>query len=63
MNCDELSLGFRKNSVPKKISIDDIRRCPEFKNLTEEEATEIIDTIYQLSIITLNIYKDEFRSI
>jgi len=63
MNCDELSLGFGKNSTPKKITIDDVRRCPEFKNLTEEEAIEIVDSIYQLSIIALNIYKDEIRSI
>ena len=63
MNSDELSLGFGKNSLPKKINIDDIRRCSEYKNLTEEEAIEIIDSIYQLSIITLNIYKDEIRGI
>jgi hypothetical protein len=63
MNCDELSFGFGKNSKPKKINIDDIRRCPEFKKLKEEEAIEIIDSLYQLSIIALNIYKDEFRSI
>ena len=41
MNCDELSLGFGKNSLPKKINIDDIRRCSEYKNLTEEEAIEM----------------------
>jgi hypothetical protein len=63
MNCDELSLGFGKNSTPNKIKIDDVRRCPEFKNLTEEEANEIVDSIYQLSIIALNIYRDEIRSI
>jgi hypothetical protein len=63
MNCDELSLGSGKNSAPKKINTDDVRRCSEFSNLTEEDATEIVDSIYQLSIIILNIYKDEFRCI
>jgi len=63
MICDELSPELWNNSKAKKITIDDLRRHTEFKHLTDEEANEIVESLYQLSIITLNIYKDEFSGI
>jgi hypothetical protein len=63
MSRDELSPEFGKNSKTRKITIEDLKRYSEFKQLTDDEANEIIESLYQLSIITLNIYKDEFRSI
>lgn len=47
---------------PKKLTIEQIRSCETFKNISEEMALEIIDGLYKLSIITYKIYKeDEFR--
>jgi hypothetical protein len=49
---------------PKKITIEQIRNCDDFKNISEEMANEIIDGLYKLSIITYKIYKEnEFRNV
>jgi hypothetical protein len=43
--------------------IDELKRIKDYENLTDDESTKIIDSLYQLSIITLKIYKDEFGGI
>lgn len=61
--CDELSTEFGESSVSKKISMNDVRKCHGFQDISDKEAKEIIDSIYQLSIISININKNEFRPI
>ncbi len=49
---------------PKKLTIEQIRDCDDFKNISEDEALEIIDGLYRLSIITYKIFKnDELRNV
>jgi hypothetical protein len=47
---------------PKKLSIEQIRSSEEFANISDEEANEIINSLHELSIITLKIFQLEERS-
>lgn len=49
---------------PKKLTIEQVKKCEDFKNISDEMASEIIDGLYKLSIITYKIYKEnEFRNV
>ena len=49
---------------PKKLTINQIMECEPFKNISTEQAMEIINGLYQLSIITYNLFKEnELRTI
>lgn len=48
----------------KKISVQELRKCKGFESVSEEEAMEIIDSIYQLSLVTYQILiENECREI
>ena len=49
---------------PKKLTLEQIKSCVDFKNISDDMALEIIDGLYKLSIITYKIYKnDEYRNV
>ena len=49
---------------PKKLTIEQIRNCEDFKNISENEALQIIDSLYKLSIITFKTFKEhEIRNV
>lgn len=54
---------YLHHNIKKDIMIDELKRIKDYENLTDGEATKIIDLLYQLSIIILKIYKDEFGGI
>ncbi|MEI6347253.1 MAG: hypothetical protein WCP69_04815 [Bacteroidota bacterium] len=39
-----------------KIKIEQLKKCKGFENISDEEANKLIDTLYQLSILTYSIY-------
>ena len=41
---------------PRKLTIERIRRNKKFANISDEDAKEIIDGLYKLSIISYNIF-------
>jgi hypothetical protein len=43
---------------PKMLTINQIKQCNQFKNISTEQATEIINGLYKLSIITYNLFKE-----
>lgn len=43
----------------RKLSIEQLRFYDGFKDVTEKQANEIIESLYQLSILTFNVYKKE----
>jgi hypothetical protein len=50
-----------QTSSTKSITINDIRNCPKYKNITDEEGVKILESLYQLSIIIFKMYENEFR--
>jgi hypothetical protein len=49
---------------PKKLTVEQVRNSINFKNISEEEAQQIIESLYKLSVITYKIHKEnEFRTI
>lgn len=49
---------------PKKLTVEQIKSCEDFKNISDKEAHEIIEGLYKLSIISFKIYKnDEYRNV
>ena len=49
---------------PKKLTVEQIKSCEDFKNISEEKALEIIDGLYKLSIVTYKIFKNnEYRNV
>ena len=42
----------------KKLTIEQIRSDENFKNISDEQALEIIDGLYKLSLITYKIYSN-----
>lgn len=38
-----------------KISVSDVKKCKGFESVTDEEAELIIESLYQLSLLTLKI--------
>lgn len=45
-------------SCPRKLTIEQVRSSKGLNNISEEDAKEIIDGLYNLSITTYNIYKN-----
>ena len=45
-------------TYPKKLTVEQIRAYSDFKNISDEKAMEIINSLYQLSITTYKIYKE-----
>ncbi len=41
---------------PKKLTIEQVRSNKKFANITDQDAKELIDGLYKLSIITYNIF-------
>jgi len=39
----------------QKLTIDELRNCPGCEHLTDEEAFQVIETVYQLSLIICQI--------
>ena len=54
-------LDFYAEMSSNKITMQHLKKYKSFENLSELEAEEIIDSLYNLSLITLNIYKNESR--
>jgi hypothetical protein len=45
----------------KKLTPDKLRRYKGFENINDEEAINIIETLYQLSLLTFTIYNNNRR--
>lgn len=59
---DEIkSHGCEQNPVNKKISINEIKYCSKYKNITEDEANNIVESLRQLSIIIFKKFENEYR--
>ena len=48
---------------PKKISIEQLRKSNGLENISDENAQEMIDGLYKLSIIAFKIFKHGSRTI
>ena len=48
---------------PKKISVEQLKKIYGFENISEENAHEIIDGLYKLTIITYKIFKNGIRTV
>jgi hypothetical protein len=62
--CKESERFFRRADGlinPHKLTIEEVKREEKFRNITDEQAKEIIDGLYKFSIITYNIYMKELR--
>ena len=58
---DLKSHGYGQNLVNKKISYNEIKNCSKYKNISEDEANIIVDSLQQLSIIIFKKYENEYR--
>jgi hypothetical protein len=58
---DLKSHGYGQNPVNKKISINEIKNCSKYNNITEDEANRIAESLQQLSIIIFRKYENEYR--
>lgn len=48
----------------QKLTIAQVRNQSSFSNISDEEAIEIIESLFKLSIVTYKIFKDEeFRNV
>jgi len=45
----------------KRVSIQELRKCSGYEDVTDEEAERIIESIYQLSLLTYQIAKQNER--
>ncbi len=44
------------------ITIAEVKACPMFANVTDEQATEVIDTLKQLAVIIFNDYQNKTKN-
>jgi len=47
----------------QKLTIDELRACPGCEHLTDEEAIQVIETVYQLSLVIYKIMAQQDRFI
>lgn len=45
----------------KRISFEDVKQCPEFSHLTDEQAREIAETINRFTEIVYNYSSSQFN--
>jgi len=45
----------------EKLTIEELKQIEGFENINDTEAEEIIDGIYQLSLLAWEIYKSEIQ--
>lgn len=48
-----------ENGEELKLTYQELKEIEGYENITEEEATEIIDTVSMLSIMAFNAYKNK----
>jgi len=54
----DFSIDSNSINWPKKLTIEEIREHENFKSISDIQALEIIEGLYQLSIITYNQFKN-----
>jgi hypothetical protein len=42
-----------------KIKIEQLKKCKGFENISDKEAIKLIDTLFQLSLLTYSIYSQK----
>jgi hypothetical protein len=53
---DDLFFHYTNNLIPKKLNIQQLKDLKGFENISDDDASNIIDELYKLSIITYKIY-------
>ena len=48
-----------ENNEELKLTYQELKEIEGYENITEEEATKIIDTVFMLSIMAFNAYKNK----
>lgn len=43
-----------------RLTIEEVREFKDFENISDEEAQELIDFLYELSILTYKIFEEEY---
>jgi hypothetical protein len=56
---DKQAFDFIERHAPKKLTMEQVRRHKEFENITDEEANNIIETLYQLAVIAYHVYMEQ----
>lgn len=60
---DDSIFSNSENLGIKRVTIQDLRKCKGYEEIPDDEAIQIIETLFQLSLLTLRINQNETRSI
>lgn len=55
----EETYKFIEENAPKKITIEQLRRHKDYENITEDDANNIIESLYKLAVLSYIIYLEQ----
>lgn len=56
-NSDNLFLNFADGLKPNKMSVSQLRKVDGFSDISDDDAHQVIDELYKLSVITYGLLK------
>lgn len=52
---DDSIFSISQNLDIQRVGIEEVRKCKGFESVSDDEAEQIIESLYQLSLLTLKI--------
>lgn len=56
-NSDSFFLNFADGLKPNKMSVSQLRKVDGFSDISDDDAHQVIDELYKLSVITYGLLK------
>lgn len=50
------AFNFIEENAPKRITVEQLRKYKGFENVSDEEASNIVETLYKLAVIAYHCY-------
>jgi len=58
-DAEKQAFEFIEENAPKRITVEQLRKYKGFENVSEEEANNIVETLYQLAVIAYYCYMEQ----
>lgn len=53
--------GYIEENAPKRLTMEQVRKCKQFEFFSDEEIENIIDSLYQLAVVSYYIYVEKSK--
>lgn len=58
-SAEKRAFDFIEENAPKRITVEQLRKYKGFENVSDEEAGNIVETLYKLAVIAYHCYIEQ----